>query len=254
MGTFALASTMAMAVGPALALAIVGEGRFGLLFTVCGLLSLGALLLGLLVHYPDLRNANARFSLAGLFERRVGWLALATALAMSGYGAVVTFITVYAVQYRLPQPGMFYTVLSLGLVVSRVVGGRIFDRLGPRVPVLAGMLCKAASLLLLGLWPSPQGFLASAMLFGLGLGAISSSALALAVNWVPEERRGASNATVLSAMDLGIGGGASLLGMVVQATGSYATMYVVSAAALTVPLVLFMVKVVPGYGRLKREA
>ena len=248
MGSFAMASTMAMAVGPALALYIVSERQFSRLFTLCGLLALAALLLALAVRYPLVRNAQARFSLAGLFERRVGWLAVATTLAMFGYGGIVTFITVYAVQYGIRQPGMFFTVLALGLAVSRVVGGRIFDHMGPRVPILAGLGTMVVALLLLGLSPSPSGFLAAAAFFGLGLGAITSSVLAMAVNAVPAERRGASNATVMSAMDLGIGGGASILGMVAQATASYAAMFLVAAGVLVVPLALFMVKVLPGYG------
>jgi MFS family permease len=254
MGSFAMASTLAMAIGPALALAIVGEGQFSLLFTVCGVLGLAALALAVAVRYPQVRNAQARFSLAGLFERRVGWLAAATTLAMFGYGGIVTFITVYALQYGIPRPGMFFTVLALGLVVSRVMGGRIFDRTGPRAPILAGLGTMVVALLLLGARPGPSSYLAAAALFGLGQGAITSSALAMGVNSVPAERRGAANATVMSAMDLGIGGGASILGMVAQAQGSYAAMFLVAAGVLVVPVALFLVKVLPGYAGVGRTA
>ena len=215
---------------------------------MCGTLAVTALLLALAVRYPTVRDENAAFSPSRLLERRVGWLAAATALASAGYGAIATFITVYAVQYGIRQPGTFFTLYALGLVVSRVGGGRLFDRIGARVPILGGLGAIALGLLWLGS-PSRGGFLAAAVVFGLGMGAITSSTLAMAVNWVPIERRGAATAMVLSAMDLGIGAGGSLLGLVAQATGSYATMYIVGAAATCVPLLAFALKVLPAYAR-----
>ena len=247
MGAFALGSTLAMAFGPALALAVLDEGQFARLFALGGGLAMVALGLALAVRYPKLRNSQATFSLGSLFERRVGWLALFAALITTGYGAIVTFITIYAMEYGIPRAGMFFTVFALGLVVSRVVGGRIFDRLGPRLPVLGGTAVMAAALLLLGLWPGAATFLAAALVFGLGYGALNSSLLAMSVNSVPAERRGAANAAVLSAMDLGIGVGGGLLGLVAEAARSYGVMFVVAAAALVVPAVLFVVAVLPAY-------
>jgi len=166
MGAFALGSTLAMAFGPALALAVLNEGQFARLFALGGGLAMVALGLALAVRYPKLRNSRATFSLGSLFERRVGWLALFAALITTGYGAIVTFITIYAMEYGIPRAGMFFTVFALGLVVSRVVGGRIFDRLGPRLPVLGGTAVMAAAVAWrndlpgsgAGVWAGIRGF------------------------------------------------------------------------------------------------
>jgi predicted MFS family arabinose efflux permease len=72
---------------------------------------------------------------------------------------------------------------------------------------------------------------------------------AMAVNWVPPERRGDANATVFAALDVGIGGGSYLLGALAQSTGSYAAMYLAAGLGLVVPAVLFSLKVIPDYIR-----
>jgi predicted MFS family arabinose efflux permease len=64
----------------------------------------------------------------------------------------------------------------------------------------------------------------SAVLFGFGFGAVQPSLQAWILNRVEPELRGPANATFYSAFDLGIGGGALLLGRLAEAS-SYAMMY-----------------------------
>jgi len=251
MGLFGLAGTLAMAVGPALALSVMGEGQFTRLFLVAGLISLCALVIAWWVRYPDVHNPNASFSLSSLVERRVGWLALATLFTYMGYGGILTFITLYAAQLGITSAGLFFTVYALGLMLSRAVSGRIFDQQGPRLVVGAGMGFLFLSYVILGLWQAEPGYLLAGLALGLGFGAVTPSLFAMTINMVTPERRGAANATVFSAIDLGIGIGSNLWGVVAQAAGSYATMYLAAGLSVAIPALLFFLKAYPRY--VKRE-
>ncbi len=136
---------------------------------------------------------------------------------------------------------------AVGLVIARSVAGRIYDRRGPKMPLVAGLVLEAAAFLTLGLAPTNVGLLAGAVVMGLGLGTLSPTVFAMAVNLVPPERRGAANATVFSALDLGIGTGANVLAGVVGLSGSYATMYLVCAALLALPAIVVFARVLPRY-------
>jgi len=252
LGLFDLSGTLSMAIAPAVALAVLGNGQFSRLFNLSGCMLLAALLFALPVRYRPVGRTRAAFTLSNLLERRVGWLALAIACAYFCFGGVISFITLYAERYRIAGAGWFFTAYATGLVLSRTVGGRFFDRYGPRVPAYAGLALEAVALLLLGLWRSQIGFMTAAVLFGFGLGAITPPIFAMAVSWVPDDRRGAANATVFAGIDLGIGVGSNVLGAVAQAS-NYAVMYGVSSLLLAVPLAIFALKIVPRYREVKRE-
>jgi predicted MFS family arabinose efflux permease len=110
----------------------------------------------------------------------------------------------------------------------------------------------AASYAALALWRTPPGYFFAAVLLGPGMGMLFPSLGAMAANLVPAERRGAANATVGVAIDVGIGAGANVMGYVAQALGSYAAMYLVAALAMVLPALLVFLKVIPQYHRQAR--
>ncbi len=246
---FGLATTLAMAIGPALALNVLGDGDFARLFLFAGLIGVAGFIPALWVRYPDIRNEHLSFSLSGLIEPRVGWLSIATLLTYVGYGGIVTFVTLYAAQFGIARAGWFFTAYAIGLVLSRAVSGRVFDQQGPKPTIAAGLSLLFLSYVTLGLWHTQTSYLTSAVLLGLGSGTLTPTMFAMAVNWVPPERRGAANATVFAALDVGIGAGSYLLGALAQSTGSYAVMYLAAGLSLVVPAALFLFKVIPDYMR-----
>jgi MFS family permease len=249
MGYYSLSQTLATALGPALALSVLGDGQFGRLFVAAGVIAVGALALASLIRHPPIRNPAARFSLRSALERRVGWLSVTAGFISLGYGSIVTFITLYAAELGVARAGLFFSVFAAGVVLTRLVSGRTFDRHGPKPVVGASLGLLVAGYIILALAQTETGFLAAAFVLGLGFGALTPSLQAMAVNLVPAERRGAANGTLFSAFDIGIGVGSSLLGAVAQAAGSYATMYLVAAGVLVIPALLFFLVVMPRYVR-----
>jgi MFS family permease len=244
-GYFGIAQTLGMALGPAVALLVLGDGQFTRLFVVGGGLVLVSVLLVLPVRHLRLINRQARLRPTELFESSVVPIALVVGGMMLGYGSLTSFVTLYAVQLGVSNPGLFFTAQSAGTVLARIGTGAIYDRQGPKNVVGAGLLLLLASYLVLALWRSPLGFYVAAFGTGLGVSAAFPALQAMAISSVPGERRGAANATYLASVDLGIAVGSYLLGVVGQWSGSLATMYQVSAATVLVPLALFYRVVLP---------
>ncbi len=244
LGMFGMAQTLAMAVAPAAAMAIVGEGRFTTLFACAAGLAALALVLGLRTKHPPVGNPNARLHLGSLLEGRVGWLSASLAFVTAGYAGVTTFGVVSAKELGLEQPGLFFTLLAVGLVVARATAGRQFDKRGPGPVVGAGLLLLAINYGLL--WLGRGGFYVAPVVLGLGFGIVVPSYQAMAVNMVPGSRRGAAYATLLGSFDIGVGLGAYLLGNAAAAFG-YGGMYALCGAMMAVPAYLFFTRVAPQY-------
>ena len=81
-------------------------------------------------------------------------------------------------------------------------------------------------------------FLVCGFLYGIGFGAVQPTLLALALQGVEPQRRGAINGTIFTFFDLGIGLGSVVLGFLAKAMG-YSLMYSLASIAPLVGLALF---------------
>jgi len=245
-GLFGMSQTLAMAVAPAAAIAIVGDDRFQLLFASAAGLAVLALLLGLPVRHPAVANPQVRLQIAKLLEGRVAWLAASLLFVTAGYGSVTTFVVVYAKELGVTNPGLFFTLLAAGLVLSRLTAGRLFDRHGPALVIGTGMALMGLCYVLLA--AGRAGYYAAAIVLGMGFGAVAPSFQAMVPGMVPESRRGAAFATVLGSFDVGVGLGSYLLGQVARAMG-YRPMYLIAGSLLLVSVWILLIKIAPAYAR-----
>jgi MFS family permease len=246
-GYYNLAGTVAMAVIPPLALYVLEHSGFATIVVSAVALSAGALMLALAIRHLRVRDPQARLSLSSLLEGRIDRLALTAMGMLFGYGATVSFTTLYAEELGLASAGWFFSLYSVGQSLARPVAGRAFDRRGPAPVTAVSLALLGLAYLMLGGWKTELAFLGAAGVLGVGMGALIPALHAMAVNVVPPERRGAANATLFSAIDLGIGVGSYVLGALADAVGSYAVTYQIAAGLLLPPTAAFFLWVMPRY-------
>ncbi|WP_031514034.1 MFS transporter [Desulfofalx alkaliphila] len=249
MGYFGLATTLSMAVAPALGLYIIYQYNFTVLFFSSAALAILSLALSTCIKNEVKRDPKeaAPKGFASMFEPQAFRPSLVLFFITLTYGAVVTFIALHAAEKGILNIGIFFTVYAVVLAVTRPLAGMLADRKGFDIVVIPGTLLIAVGMLILGIAEPLWMFLAAAVFYALGFGFAQPSLQAMTVYNLPPHRRGAANGTFFSAFDLGIGVGAVLWGVVSQLVG-YGTMYMISAIPALLALLLYLM-----VGRQRKE-
>lgn len=221
LGVFGLSMTIAMAIGPMFGLWLSASGNYPRLFIGASLLSLAGFILVLLVRYPKF-TPPARAE--GLWWKRlIEPTALPASLnyliVMISYGGMLSFISIYAHEIGINNPGLFFLVYAVGITLSRLFAGRLFDRHGPLWIAVIGLSTLSIGFPILALVKSYEGFFISSFILGFGSGIIMPTFQAMVNNLAGPQHRGAANSTLFTALDLGIGLGMIIMGLSSEAIG-----------------------------------
>jgi MFS family permease len=249
---FSMSTVLGLAVGPFLAIALIGVISYSSIFLIClgfGIASCGVSLAFRLDSTAKKTPASAEqpnktealkigFRLKDYIEFKSLPAALTIMVSCVCYSSVQSFISFYAKEInQLKAAGLFFLVYALVAIVSRPFSGKRFDRKGENAVVYPAVILLACSQFLMSVANSVALLLLSGVLLGLSYGNLLSIAQALAVKLAPPERFGQATSTYFILMDLGIGFGPYLLGMLVPFIG-YRGMYMLMAviALLVLPL------------------
>lgn len=230
-GYFSLFMSLAMVVGPFLGLTIMQHYNDTVLFAFCSLLALLSFGFGAAVRIPQPTARKKTQAVSGwrqFIEPGALPVSLAGSLLAFSYGAITTFLSVYAKAIGLaPYASYFFMVFAAMIVLSRPFTGRLFDRVGPHVLVYPGFVLFVLGMIGLSMAGSPLVFLAAGGVLGLGFGALLPSFQTIAVQASPSYRRGLATSTYFLLFDSGYGIGSSVLGVVASHTG-YQEMYFIA--------------------------
>ena len=239
MGMFGLATALATACAPALGLALMERFGFTVLFAVGTGAAVLALLLFAVLKTPAVPQQHKPFTVRGLLEKDALPASVTALVFMFTYGALENFTAKYAAEANLPSGGLFFTVMALVLLLTRLTAGRVTDQRGESVFAYSCNLAMLAALLLLGIVPNRITYFLAAALSGYGFGGLEPALQSMAVAIAPPERRGSANSTFLCAYDIGIGLGGGIAGSLISSMG-YERMFVVIGAFNVVAIVIYV--------------
>lgn len=215
MGYYGLAFTMAMAVGPFIASYVLGLGDYQLLFLSSGILAFMGIGMILFVKFPknDRKRAFSLEQFREFLAPKTYLFALLLMLIMFPYGALLNFASLFCINYLDGQSFLFFLSLAIGLTISRIFSGRIFDQKGPFYILLFSFTIITVGFPIFIFINSAYFLAISSFLIGVGYG-ISFLVLQLLIAGVmPQERRATANSIFLTSLDLGIAGGTVLMGL-----------------------------------------
>lgn len=242
MGYFGMSTNVAMAIGPAIGVFVAVSYGYQPLFVVSALVAVVAVVTSAVIKdeqpvQAELRGGPTwqRFLLPSAF-----FPSLILALSALTYASIVTFLPVYAEKQAVGNPGLFFTVFAVVVIVARGPLGKLSDRLGRGVVIAPGLLVAAVGLAVLSWSFSMATMLLVAILYGVAMAAIQPALMALAIDRAGPAQRGAAMGTFSTAMDLGIGLGSFGWGVVAQ-TGGFDTMYLAAAALSMVALLVLII-------------
>ena len=147
-------------------------------------------------------------------------------------GPVNSFMPIVVAERALGNPGLFYTVNSLVMMVSLLGSGRVADRFGRSSVILPGLVSVAMGMFMLMYASNQLMFIGSAVLTGWGFGLLQPGMQSLVVDRVTPRERGPAMATLQSAWDIGNSGTSFALGPVATIFGAASTFGVVGLGAV----------------------
>jgi MFS family permease len=273
-GYFGLSTSLAMSFGPMIGLALLDGFGFGVL-TVWGAVAAAAVIPLLALTRAAAvsprteggkRGAagvpHAATQASGVVRQREElpstglagrlWLPLTLNTLLSAcYGGILSFLALYGRDIGLANIGLFFLFNALTVLAVRPVSGWLYDTRGHAVVLVPAAMVLVASLGLLSYTHSMVMLMASALLFGLGYGAVQPTVQAWMLGGAPRSSHGLINSLFYNSIDLGVAVGSMALGAVAAVTG-YAVMYRFSAGIMLVFLLLYLVVAVVGVRLRKR--
>lgn len=227
-GLYGLAVWTGLSLGPPIGDLLLAVGSFELVWTF----ATAAPLLGALIalRLPEPVKPAPRDEPRSLIARESLRPGLALALGVVGYAAIAAFIVLHLREQGVGHGTLAFTVFAVTVVVTRLVGGDLPDRLGPARCASAAAAVEALGLALIAFSPSLPVTLAGAFAMGAAFSTLYPSLLLIAVDRVPESRRGSAVGTFTAFFDIGVGVGGPLTGAAVALSGSYAGAFWLAAA------------------------
>ena len=244
-GYLGLGFSLAMAIGPAIALAIVGKGHYTPMFMLTTALLVLSLILGLFNRYEQAASYQTHtlekrpFGLSRFLEKAALPATLIQLMNCLSLAAINSFIVLYAESVGITGTAMFFTCMAAAMCLTRLFSGRLTDKLGVITVIAPALLLGICGFALLIFFHSNVIFYLVGFLIGLSSGTINPVLQATAIKAAPPDRRGAATGTYQISNDLGNGLGAVLWGIIIDFLGYTAT-FIGCILTLTVALILLI--------------
>jgi MFS family permease len=212
---------------------VAGRLGFPSAFYATGVVSLLGLLP--LVFLDTVRAANERFlaSTRDALQPSMLLPSLVFFFASMTYGAVVSFGPERLGGAGADHAVTFFTAMACAASVSRLATGWLMDRFRPWLGMALSLVCAGAALVILGSVTTLAAAVTSGALYGISYGLLSTAGLVLLLNRVDVSKFGLVNAMFNFAGLTGLGLGAVVAGIVVDAT-DYGTMFALAPIVLLI--------------------
>ena len=242
-GYAAMASSLGGAIGPVAGFALLQRFDYAGVFLGAAALLFASLILGAFVKEPkhvprENRRELTWFDLLVVPETLLP--AVAVAFLSFGHGGILTFLPIHALKLGLENPGLWFGLYALCLLMSRPIAGPLSDRISRRAVIVPGLILNLLGIGILALASSPLGLMAAAVVGGFGTGAAQPALMTAAVDQTSPQRRGQSMAQYQCFYDLGIGLGSLTLGAFLDLVDqNFSLMYAATAVVALIGLSIY---------------
>ena len=262
LGYYGLANNTAMSIGPMTGL-FLHDAAVG--YTFIFSCSLAACIIGFLCAYlvktpykPPIKREPISLDRYILLKGIPAGISLL--LLSIPYGMTTNYVAMYAKQIGITSStGFFFTLMAIGMAVSRLFSGKLVDKGKITQVIKAGLhlVCFCFFGLSACGWTihwNPSGttvfFYTISLLLGIGFGTMFPAYNTLFVNLAPNSQRGTATSTYLTSWDVGIGIGMVVGGYLAE-IATFRVAYLAGALLTVVSLFYFYQKVSPHFQRFR---
>lgn len=250
LGYFGLSNNIAMSIGPMAGLFLhEAQMPYSIIFSC----SLSTCIIGLICVFllkPPYKPSVKREPISlDRFILLKGIPAGISLLLLSiPYGMTTNYVAMYAKQIGITaSTGFFFTLMAIGMAISRMFSGKIVDKGKITQVIQTGMylVCFCYFGLSLCGWVIEWNytittlfFFTVALLSGIGFGIMFPAYNTLFVNLAPNSQRGTATSTYLTSWDIGIGIGMVIGGYIAEIS-TFKIAYLFGAILTVVSLIYF---------------
>ena len=237
LGFYGLGNNIAMATAPSIGIYLYNEtGNFSFLFWISLVIAFLGYIVTTTIKIPKrvLIENKPKLDWDHFFLLK-GWLlALNICLFGTCWGVMANYVAIYGEQALGldSETGIFFMILAVGLVISRLMGRKRLRRGELTRSGAEGVILSAIGYVLFALSLGIWGYYLSALLIGLGNGRMYPSILNMFINIARNDQRGTANSSILISWDFGMGLGILLGGFISEFIGFTAAFWFVAAVQL----------------------
>ena len=239
-GYYGLSNNLAMAVAPTIGIWIYQlTDSFEFLFWLALIVACGGWIVDATVVFPEkeiVRN-KSKLSFDRFFLVR-GWLLGLNMVAFGfSFGVLSNYLAIYGKEVMgiTGGTGTYFMLCSIGLMASRIQGGKALREGKLTQNAGEGMVISLIGYTLFILVPGWIGYYGSALLIGLGNGHMWPAFQNMTINVARSNQRGTANSTILISWDIGMGLGILLGGIIAEIisySAAFWTVVIVNAAGV----------------------
>lgn len=229
-GYYGLSNNIASAIAPALAIYILHlTNSYELLFWISLLTSAVGFAINatLKLNTRELIKDKPKISLDRFFLVK-GWSEALTMVCFAfSYGVLATYVAIYGKEELGISGGsaLFFMLLSIGLILSRLVGSRTLRQGKITQNAAVGVSISVFGYLLFAALHNPIGYYGAALVIGLGNGHMWPAYQTMFINLAPHTQRGTANSSVLISWDVGVGLGILVGGVLSEHVGYHSAFW-----------------------------
>ncbi|MDB2092388.1 MFS transporter [Clostridium paraputrificum] len=239
--------TITTAIGPSIALALVGENydKFNVLFIVTAAVALFTILLSFKLSYKEVvsKKEEGTCDGEGISISKIIIPSIVLFIAAVAESTILAFAALYGIELGFSNIGLFFTINAMGILASRLFINQIVNKLGTNVVVSSGVLIFAASIFGIAVTKTYIMLIIMGFLCGVMVGSLLPIVNLLILDSASKSSRGMANAIYYALIDGGYGIGSIMWGQVVVACG-YRWIYAYSSISLVVAFLIFVTSIV----------
>lgn len=228
-GYYGLSNNIATAIGPTVALMIYGVvGNFDFLFVLSLIIALGGLAINSTLKLRERPKVSRPKLSLDRFLLSKGWSeGVAMVCYAFSYGVLATYIAIYGKEElnETQGAGFFFMLLAIGLILSRLTGGRTLRKGKIAENASIGLVISLFGYLLFAAVHNLWAFYGAALIIGLGNGHMFPAFQNMFINLATNDQRGTANSTLLVSWDIGVGLGVLVGGFLSEHWGFHSAFW-----------------------------
>lgn len=210
-GYYGLSNNLATSIAPTVGLLIYDyfTGGYHIIFTVALAVAGIGLFINSMVHFPEKEIVRNREPLSlDRFFLVKGWRESVVVICFAfSYGVLATYLAIYGKEElgMTAGSGLWFLILSIGLILSRLVGARSLRQGKVTENASRGIVLSLFGYLAFAAVHNAWGYYGAALIIGLGNGHLWPAMQTMFVNLAHSNQRGTANSTMLTSWDAGMG-------------------------------------------------